>query len=74
MQANNVTTKLKAKHGLLDNTKSELELYDGIEIDASNGMKARMSRATVYSKEHRVVSKEPVDADDADRHGAGRPP
>ena len=61
LQANNVTTKLKAKHGLLDNAKSELELYDGIEIDASNGMKARMSRATVYSKEHRVVSKEPVD-------------
>ena len=61
MQANNVITKLKAKHGLLDNAKSELELYDGIEIDASNGMKARMSRATVYSKEHRVVSKQPVD-------------
>jgi LPS export ABC transporter protein LptC len=61
LQANEVTTKLKAKHGLLDNAKSELELYDGIEIDASNGMKARMSRAMVYSKEHRVVSKEPVD-------------
>ena len=74
VQANNVTTKLKAKHGLLDNAKSELELYDGIEIDASNGMKARMSRAMVYSKEHRVVSKHPVDADDADRHGAGARP
>jgi LPS export ABC transporter protein LptC len=61
LQANNVTTKLKAKHGLMDNAKNELELYDGIEIDASNGMKARMSRAMVYSKEHRVVSKEPVD-------------
>ena len=72
LQPNNVVTKLKAKHGLLDNAKSELELYDGIEIDASNGMKARMSRATVYSKEHRVVSKQPVDLDDADRHGARR--
>lgn len=61
MQANDVTTKLKAKHGLLDNAKSELELYDGIEIDASNGLKARMSRAMVYNKEHRVISKEPVD-------------
>ena len=61
LQANDVTTKLKAKQGLLDNTKSELELYDGIEIDASNGMKARMSRAMVYSKEHRIVSKDPVD-------------
>ena len=48
----NVVTKLKSKHGLLDNTKGELELFDGIEIDASNGMRARMSRAMVYSKEH----------------------
>ncbi len=61
VQANNVVTKLSAKHGLLDNAKSQLELYDGIEIDASNGVKARMSRATVYSKEHRIVSKQPVD-------------
>src|SRR5262245_62015055 len=61
LQTNNVTTKLKAKHGLLDNAKAELELYDGIEIDATNGMKARLSRAMVYNKEHRVVSKHPVD-------------
>jgi lipopolysaccharide export system protein LptC len=27
------TTKLKAKHGLFDNAKGELELFDGIEID-----------------------------------------
>jgi LPS export ABC transporter protein LptC len=61
LQTNDVTTKLKAKHGLLDNAKGELELYDGIEIDASNGMKARLSRATVYNKENRIVSKHPVD-------------
>jgi LPS export ABC transporter protein LptC/lipopolysaccharide transport protein LptA len=61
VQPNKVVTKLKSKHGLLDNAKGELELYDGIEIDASNGLQARMSRATVYSKEHRVVSKHPVD-------------
>jgi lipopolysaccharide export system protein LptA len=61
VQPSNVVTKLKSKNGLLDNGKGELELYDGIEIDASNGMSARMSRATVYSKEHRVVSKYPVE-------------
>ena len=61
VQPNKVVTKLKAKHGLLDNAKSQLELYDGIEIDASNGLKARMSRATIYSKEHRIISKQPVD-------------
>src|SRR5262249_443151 len=58
---NSVVTKLKAKHGLFDNAKSELELFDGIDIDASNGLKARLSRAMVYSKENRIVSKEPVD-------------
>ena len=74
VQANDVVTKLKAKHGLLDNAKSELELFDGIEIDASNGLKARLSRATVYNKEHRIVSKHPVDVDDADGPRAGRQP
>lgn len=59
MQTGNVT-KLKAKHGLLDNPKGELELFDGIEIDGSNGMTARLSRAMIYSKENRIVSKDPV--------------
>ena len=73
MQANDVVTKLKAKHGLLDNAKSELELYDGIEIDASNGMQARMSRAMVYSKEHRDrLQASGATLEHADRHGAGR--
>ena len=62
LQANNVTTRLKAKHGLLDNAKGELELFDNIEIDASNGLVARLSRAMVYSKEGKVVSKHPVTA------------
>lgn len=61
VQANGVVTRLKAKHGLLDNAKSELELFDGIEIEGSNGLKARLLRAKVFSKEHRVVSKDPVD-------------
>jgi lipopolysaccharide transport protein LptA/LPS export ABC transporter protein LptC len=61
VQANNVTTNLKAKHGLYDNNKSELELFDGIDIRGSNGLQARMTRAMVYSKEHRIVSKHPVD-------------
>jgi LPS export ABC transporter protein LptC len=65
LRANNVTTKLKAKHGLLDNANSQLELYDGIEVDTSNGMAARLSRATIKIKEHRVISREPVTASTA---------
>ena len=63
MQVNGVVTNLKAKHGLLDNAKSELELFDGIEIEATNGLKARLSRAKVFNKEHRVVSKHPVEVE-----------
>jgi LPS export ABC transporter protein LptC len=62
VQTNNVTTKLEAKHGLLDNSKNELELFDGIRIDASNGLTARMTRAVIYTKENRIVSREPVRA------------
>ena len=52
-QTNKVTTKLKSKHGILDNAKGELELFDGIEVDASSGMMARLSRAKIYSKENK---------------------
>jgi lipopolysaccharide export system protein LptA len=61
-QNNGVVTKLKAKHGLLENKKGELELFDGIEIDGSNGLMARLSRAMFYSKEGKMVSTDPVSA------------
>jgi lipopolysaccharide export system protein LptA len=61
-QTSGVVTKLKAKRGLFDNAKGELELFDGIEIDGSNGMMARLSRAMIYSKEGKVVSTDPVSA------------
>ncbi len=64
-QTNNVTTKLKSKHGILDNAKNELELYDGIEVDASSGLMARLVRAKIYSKENKIVSNDPVSASTA---------
>ena len=45
VRSNNVTTKLRAKHGSLGNANSQLELYDGIEIDTSNGMPQAASNA-----------------------------
>lgn len=62
LQNNGVATKLKSKHGLFDRGKGELELFDGIEIDGSNGFAARLSRATIYSREGKVVSLHPVTA------------
>ncbi|MFZ1102292.1 MAG: LptA/OstA family protein [Hyphomicrobiaceae bacterium] len=55
-------TKLKAKNGLYDNAKGELELLDGIEIDGSTGVMARLTRARIYAKEGKVVSTDPVSA------------
>jgi lipopolysaccharide transport protein LptA/LPS export ABC transporter protein LptC len=59
-QPSGVVTKLQAGKGLLDQKKNELELFDGVNIDASNGMQAYLKRAMIYTKENRVVSKDPV--------------
>jgi lipopolysaccharide export system protein LptA len=61
-QTSGTTTKLKAKHGLYEKSKGELELFDGIEIDGTNGLVARLSRAMIYSKQSKVVSEHPVSA------------
>ena len=62
VKKNGEITNLKAKHGLLDNAKGKLELFEGIEIDGSSGVMARLTRAMIYSKEGRIVSSEPVSA------------
>jgi lipopolysaccharide transport protein LptA len=61
-QTSGTVTKLKAKHGLYEKSKGELELFDGIEIDGTNGLIARLSRARIYSKQSKVVSEHPVSA------------
>lgn len=61
VQANKVKTIVKARRGLYENQKGVLQLFDGIEIDSSNGMKARLAEATIYSKENRIVSSKPVE-------------
>ena len=60
-QLNNVKTYVKAKRGLYENGKGVLRLYDKIEIDSSNGMRARLIDAVMYSQENRVVSDKPVE-------------
>jgi lipopolysaccharide transport protein LptA/LPS export ABC transporter protein LptC len=63
VQQTGAVTKIQANWGTFDQKKNELELYEKIDIDGSTGMKARLTRATVYTKENRVVSPEPVVAD-----------
>jgi lipopolysaccharide export system protein LptA len=63
IQQSGVVTKIKSRRGNLDNKKGEMELFDGVEIDASNGMRARLRSAKVFNKDHRVVSNEPIIAE-----------
>ena len=70
-ETNKAITKLKAKHGLFDNAKGELELFDGIEIDSTNGMVARLSRATMYPEGEPGGLQGPGHRHHADGIGAG---
>jgi len=63
VQQTGAVTKLWANWGTFDQKKNELELYERINIDGSSGMKARLTRATVHTKDNRVISSEPVVAD-----------
>jgi lipopolysaccharide transport protein LptA len=59
-QPTGVVTYIKAKWGTYDQKKELLELYEKIDIDGSTGMKARLTRATLFAKENRIISPEPV--------------
>jgi lipopolysaccharide transport protein LptA/LPS export ABC transporter protein LptC len=60
VDANKSKTTLNATHGYYNSKSNELELYDGIDIVSESGLKARLTRANVLTKQNLVVSKEPV--------------
>ena len=62
-QPNGVVTRVTAVRGIYDNKKSELELFENIKIDGSNGLKARLTHAKIWNKEGRIISNEPVVAE-----------
>jgi len=53
-------TKLTAVQGDFNTKTNELELSGGIDIVADSGMKAKLTRATILTKENVIFSKEPV--------------
>ena len=61
-QPDGTTAVLRATRGLFDNNRGELELLDAVTIDTSNGMRARMRQAKVFTKENRIVSVGRVEA------------
>lgn len=62
-QPNNSHTTLLAAKGSYDTKSQEFELWDSISVKSSDGMSARLSRATVLTKQSRIVSDEPVDVE-----------
>ena len=58
--AKKVKTNLTAARGVYDTKEGVLELLDRIDIVSDNGMRARLSRATVLTKVNVITTKEPV--------------
>jgi lipopolysaccharide transport protein LptA len=59
VDANKSKTQLTAAHGDFNTKSNELELHGGIDIIADSGMRAKLSRATIITKDNVIFSKEP---------------
>lgn len=59
-EPNNTKTLLKAVRGSFDPQTNVLELYERIDVTSESGLVAELTQATVYAKENRIVSKQPV--------------
>jgi lipopolysaccharide export system protein LptA len=57
IDAKGVTTKVTGVRGIVDRAKSTVDLFDGVTLDATNGMSARMQTAHVNNKENRIIGK-----------------
>lgn len=62
-QSNGTTVTMTAPRGSFDNAKNELELFDDIKVRSTDGMRADLTQATVYTKANRIVSTQPVAID-----------
>jgi len=58
--AQKVKTNLTATRGVYDTKEGVLELLDGIDIVSDNGLRARLTRATIFTKENAITTNEPV--------------
>ncbi len=59
-QADKTRTDLTAVRGVFNNEKNILDLYEEINVDSQSGLKARLTQATVLTKEDLLTSSEPV--------------
>lgn len=59
-QADKTRTDITAVRGLYNNEKGILDLYEQINVDSESGLKARLTQATILTKEDLLTSDEPV--------------
>lgn len=63
VQTNNGVVTLTAPRGAFDNAANQLELFDDIKVRSDDGMRADLTQATIYLKDNRIVSNQPVAID-----------
>ncbi|MGE0022751.1 MAG: LPS export ABC transporter periplasmic protein LptC [Hyphomicrobium sp.] len=59
-QPDKTRTDITAVRGVYNNEKGLLDLYEEINVDSQSGLKARLTQATILTKEDLLTSKEPV--------------
>ncbi|HEX2841497.1 LPS export ABC transporter periplasmic protein LptC [Hyphomicrobium sp.] len=59
-QADKTRTDVTAVRGVFNNEKNLLDLYEEINVDSQSGLKARLTQATIQTKEDLLTSTEPV--------------
>ena len=59
-QSDKTRTDVTAVRGVFNNTESVLDLYEAIDIVSESGLNAKLTRATIQTKEDLLTSPEPV--------------
>jgi lipopolysaccharide transport protein LptA len=63
IQLSGTRIDLTAAHGTFEQETGVLELHEQIDVRSTDGMTAKLTSATVFTKENRIVSNEPVTAE-----------
>ncbi len=60
IQPDKTKTDITAVRGLFNHTAGVLDLYEQIDVVSQSGLKAKLTRATIVTKENLITSDEPV--------------
>lgn len=60
IDANKETTRLTATRGTFNNKLNVIELFDAIDVQGQSGLKAKLTHATIKTKEGIIASDKPV--------------